>query len=97
MTNLFACLLVLPEEMIKDGTVLFMDSLHLIDVLGHFLHADQSLHKVLRKERVKKRVELAELSLTVKIEIRICIPLRLHETIERTIKRNNISQVIFCF
>ena len=44
--RLFARLLVLTEEVVKDGAVLFVDALHLVDVLGHFFHAFQCVCKV---------------------------------------------------
>ena len=45
--GLLAGLLVLPEEVVKDGAVLFVDPLHLVDVLGHLLHALEGVDKVL--------------------------------------------------
>lgn len=38
---------MLPEQMVKDGAILFMDPLHLVDVLGHSLHADEGVHEML--------------------------------------------------
>jgi hypothetical protein len=35
LTDLFAGLVVLPEEMVKDGAVLLVYALHLVDVLSH--------------------------------------------------------------
>lgn len=44
--RLFAGLLVLPEQVIEDGTVLFVDSLHFVDVLGDLLHALERFDQV---------------------------------------------------
>ncbi len=44
---LLAGLLMLPEQVIEDGAVLLVDSLHLVDVLGHLLHGDEGVHEVL--------------------------------------------------
>lgn len=44
--RLFAGLLVLTEQVIKDGTVLFVDSLHFVDVLGDLFHAFERLDQV---------------------------------------------------
>ena len=35
LTDLFAGLVVLPEEMVKDGAVLLVYALHLVNVLSH--------------------------------------------------------------
>jgi len=40
---LFAGLLVLPEQVIEYGTVLLVDALHLVDVLGDLFHALECL------------------------------------------------------
>jgi hypothetical protein len=63
MTHLFACFLVLAEEVIEDGPVLLVDPLHLVDVLGHALHPDQGLNQVLLLVRVGsgQRFELQQL------------------------------------
>ena len=37
------CLLVLPEEVVKDGPVLLVYPLHLVDVLGHPLHSEEGV------------------------------------------------------
>lgn len=39
--------------MVKDGTVLLVDALHLVDVLGHLLHALQCLDQVQMLGRVR--------------------------------------------
>lgn len=39
-------LLMLSEEMIENGTIFLVDSLHFIDVLGDFLHALQCLNQM---------------------------------------------------
>ena len=49
---LFARLLMLPEQVIKDSTVLLVDPLHLIDVLRHLLHSNQGLNQMLVLVRV---------------------------------------------
>lgn len=36
---LFARLLVLPEQMIENRSVLLVNPLHLVDVFGHLFHA----------------------------------------------------------
>ena len=41
---LFASLLMLPEQMVEDSTILLVNPLHLVDVLGHLLHPNQSLN-----------------------------------------------------
>lgn len=41
---LFASLLMLPEQMVENSTVLLVNSLHLVDVLGNLLHPNQSLN-----------------------------------------------------
>ena len=41
---LFASLLMLSEQMIEDSTVLLVNPLHLVDVLSHLLHPNQSLN-----------------------------------------------------
>ena len=50
--HLLARLLVLPEQVVKDGPVLFVDPLHLVDVLGHSLHPDQGFNQMLLLVRV---------------------------------------------
>ena len=43
---------MLPEEVIKDCSIFFVNSLHLIDVLGNSLHTYQGLHQMLLLIRV---------------------------------------------
>ena len=50
--HLFARLLVLSEQMVEDSTILLVDPLHLVDVLRHLLHPNQSLNQVLMFVRV---------------------------------------------
>ena len=52
LPHLFARLLVLSEQMVEDSTILLVDPLHLVDVLGHLLHANQRLNQVLVFVRV---------------------------------------------
>lgn len=42
-THLFASFLVLTEEMIKDGSILFMNPLHFVNVLGDLFHSNQGI------------------------------------------------------
>ena len=46
---------MLPEKVVKDSTVLLVYPLHLVDVLGHLLHADEGLDQVLVLVRVGVR------------------------------------------
>ncbi len=50
---LLVSLLMLPEEMLKDRSVLFMDSLHLVDVLSHLLHSNQGLGQMLKQSFIR--------------------------------------------
>jgi hypothetical protein len=43
VNRLLARFLVLPEQVVEDGAVLFVDALHFVDVLGHLLHPLQRL------------------------------------------------------
>ena len=60
--RLLARLLVLSEQVVKDGAVLFVDALHLVDVLGHFLHAFQRLQQmlVLRAVALRQTAQLLQ-------------------------------------
>lgn len=44
--RLFAGLLVLAEQVVEDGAVLFVDSLHFVDVLGDLFHALERFDQV---------------------------------------------------
>ena len=48
--------------MVEDGAVLLVDPLHLVDVLGHLLHAGQSLAQVplLLRALGRQRLQLAQ-------------------------------------
>ena len=39
----FECFLVLPEQVVKDGPVLFVYPLHLVDVFRHSLHPEEGV------------------------------------------------------
>lgn len=41
--GLLARLLVLTEQVVENGAVLLVDALHLVNVLGHLLHALESV------------------------------------------------------
>ena len=60
---------MLPEEVIKDCSIFFVDSLHLIDVLGNSLHTYQGLHQMLLLIRVGccQRFELKKMDLLVNL------------------------------
>ena len=49
---LFARLLMLPEQVVEDSTVLLVNPLHLVDVLSHLLHSNQGLNQMLVLVRV---------------------------------------------
>ena len=60
--GLLARFVVLPEEVVEDGAVLFVDALHFVDVLGHLLHALERLHQmlVLRAAALGQTAELLQ-------------------------------------
>lgn len=72
--RLFAGLLVLAEEVVEYGAVFFVDALHFVDVLGHFLHAFQC---VCTDEEKNDMITFSPLhSSSVYIYFVVCLPTR---------------------
>lgn len=46
---------MLPEEVVKDGPILLVYPLHLVDVLCHLLHCDERLSQLLLLIRPQPR------------------------------------------
>jgi hypothetical protein len=46
VNGLLAGLLMLAEEVIENGAVLLVNSLHFVDVFGHLFHALERLHQM---------------------------------------------------
>lgn len=59
--HLFTGFLVLSEQMVENSTVLFVNSLHLVYVLGHLLHALERLCNA-RDSAIKPRLKFSRQS-----------------------------------